>query len=75
MADIRGRGLLFGIQLTDGDHPAEDAAESILYACLKKGLSFKISGGNFLTLTPALTITDEEMDCALDILENAILTL
>ena len=75
VADIRGRGLLFGVELADGDHPAEDAAETILYACLKKGLSFKVSGGNFLTLTPALTITDEEMDRALDILENAILAI
>ena len=52
--------------------PASDAAEAVLYAALDRGLSFKTTMGNILTLTPALTITREEMDTALDIIEECI---
>lgn len=43
-----------------------------MYAALSKGLSFKLTMGNILTLTPALTITKKEMDTALDIIEECI---
>ena len=51
---------------------AGDEAEEVMYAALSKGLSFKTTMGNILTLTPALTITKEEMDAALDIIEECI---
>jgi 4-aminobutyrate aminotransferase len=44
----------------------------VLYRALDRGLSFKTTMGNVLTLTPPLTITGEEMTRALDILEEAI---
>ena len=72
VADIRGRGLLFGIELVRDGRPAEKEADRIMYECLQNGLSFKISGGNFLTLTPALTIPAEELNQALAILETAV---
>jgi 4-aminobutyrate aminotransferase len=75
VADIRGRGLLFGIELRQNGQPAAKEAEQVMYECLKNGLSFKISGGNFLTLTPALTITEEDLSHALDIIESAIKTV
>ncbi|WP_373501258.1 aspartate aminotransferase family protein [Desulfococcus sp.] len=70
--DIRGRGLLFGLELGANGRPAFREAEQIMYECLENGLSFKISGGNFLTLTPALTLPEEELFRALDILEAAV---
>jgi 4-aminobutyrate aminotransferase len=39
-----------------------------MYSALTRGLNFKITMGNILTLTPALTITHQEMDRALSIL-------
>ena len=36
----------------------------------KRGLNFKLTMGNILTLTPALTISYDEMDKALTILDN-----
>ena len=39
------------------------------------GLSFKTTMGNVLTLTPPLTVTEEEMQRALDIIEDAITAL
>ena len=43
-----------------------------MYRALEKGLSFKTTFGNVLTLTPPLTITEAEMVHALDIIDEAI---
>jgi 4-aminobutyrate aminotransferase len=75
VAGGRGLGLLLGIELVKNRQtrePARDAAERVMYRALELGLSFKITLGNILTLTPPLTITREEMDRALDILEQCI---
>lgn len=70
IAEVRGLGLMIGVELI---HPssgerAREEAERIMYDALRRGLSFKLTMGNILTLTPALTIAKEEMDAALDIL-------
>jgi 4-aminobutyrate aminotransferase len=73
IAEVRGIGLLIGVQIGGRDRAdAEDAADAILYACLRRGLSFKVSGGNVLTLTPPLTIAEAELGQAMDILEASI---
>ena len=51
---------------------AIEEAEAVMYAALSRGLSFKLTMGNILTLTPALTITREEMDRALTIIEKCL---
>ena len=43
-----------------------------MYAALSRGLSFKTTMGNILTLTPPLIITRAEMDRALAIIEASI---
>ncbi len=69
IGDIRGRGLLIGIELTGRDgQPALDQAEAMLYRCLSAGLSFKLTMGSVLTLSPPLTVTREELDQAIDII-------
>ena len=78
IGDVRGRGLLFGMDLVldrAEKTPAIDEADQILYACLEMGLSFKVSHGSFVTLTPPLTIEAAELDRALDIIENAFKNL
>ena len=75
IGDVRGIGLLWGIDLvTDRDtkERAITEAEIIMYECLKNGLSFKVSQGNVITLSPPLIISTEELNRALDILEEAI---
>ena len=75
IGDIRGRGLLLGIELvTDRDKktPDTDFAEEVMYRALSAGLSFKTTMGNVLTLTPPLTVQPSEMMAALDIIERAI---
>lgn len=75
IGDIRGIGLLWGIELVTNrttKEKATEAAEKVMYECLRNGLSFKVSQGNVLSLVPALTISEEELFDALNILENAI---
>jgi len=69
--DVRGIGLLIGVELAEvnGKKPV-DEAEAIMYKSLERGLNFKLTMGNILTLSPALTITYEEMDRALAILDS-----
>jgi 4-aminobutyrate aminotransferase len=73
--DVRGLGLLMGVELSAtrvGKARACDLAEDVMYRCLSDGLNFKLTMGNIITLTPALTISLDEMSQALDILERAI---
>jgi 4-aminobutyrate aminotransferase len=75
IGDVRGLGLFLGIELVKdrtSRERASDEAEAVMYAALTRGLSFKLTMGNILTLTPALIITKEQLDRALDILEDAI---
>ncbi len=72
IAEVRGIGLLMGVEVEAPGGDSGMLAERILYAALEQGLSFKISMGNILTLTPPLTITPEELDSAIDILDAAI---
>ncbi|MDP6083972.1 MAG: aspartate aminotransferase family protein [Verrucomicrobiota bacterium] len=67
VTDVRGLGLAMGMEVS-----SPDTAERVLYDCLKNGLSFKISGGTVLTLTPPLTITDEQIANALSALDDAL---
>ena len=46
--------------------PARAAAERVLYRALTRGLSFKTTMGNVLTLTPPLITTVAQMDQALE---------
>jgi 4-aminobutyrate aminotransferase len=75
VGDVRGRGFLIGIELVEDrttKAPASDLAERTMYAALERGLSFKTTMGNVLTLTPPLVTTQAQMDQALDILLAAL---
>jgi 4-aminobutyrate aminotransferase len=75
VGDVRGRGLLLGIELVsdrDTKQPAAAAAESVLYRALSRGLSFKTTMGSVLTLTPPLITTPAQMDQALDIVDACL---
>ena len=75
VGDIRGRGLMFGVEIVEDREsraPARALAERIYYRCLEAGLSFKISAGCVLTLSPPLVISQADLERALDILVEAI---
>ncbi|HCG5921292.1 TPA: aspartate aminotransferase family protein [Vibrio parahaemolyticus] len=75
IGDVRGIGMLWGIELvTDHESKARayDEAEAVLYQCLNNGVSFKVSQGNVIQLSPPLIITREQLIEALAIFEEAI---
>lgn len=75
IGDVRGRGLLMGLELVvdrDSREPDAALAEDILYRALDRGLSFKTTMGNVLTLTPPLVVTRDDMDAAMDILDACL---
>jgi 4-aminobutyrate aminotransferase len=67
---VRGLGVSFAVEVATAA-----LAEAVMYRCLTEGLSFKIGGGNVLTLCPPLTISQVELDAAFDILDRALPTL
>ncbi|HDY8182099.1 TPA: aspartate aminotransferase family protein [Vibrio vulnificus] len=75
IGDVRGIGMLWGIELVT-DHGSKarayDEAEAVLYQCLNNGVSFKVSQGNVIQLSPPLIITREQLTEALAIFEQAI---
>ncbi len=75
IGDVRGIGLLWGIELVKDRITKEKAikeAEAVMYECLKQGLSFKVSQGNILQLCPPLIIKRRELKEAISIIEAAI---
>jgi 4-aminobutyrate aminotransferase len=65
--DVRSCGAYFGVQVA-----SPRIAERAMYACLERGLSFKIGGGDVLTLCPPLTIPEADFDRAFAILDEAL---
>ena len=72
VSEVRGLGLLLGIELDQSVEDVNELAEKIMYDCLSAGLSFKISMGNVLTLAPPLNIETDELERAIQIVVDAI---
>lgn len=75
VGDVRGLGLLLGIELVTDRvtmERASDEAEQVMYRALEQGLNFKVTMGNIVTLTPPLTVTREEMDAAITIVDRCL---
>ncbi len=76
IGDVRGRGLLQGIELVRdrrSKEPATDEGRRIADRCLENGLIFsQRRGGSVLRFVPPLSTTEAQLDRAVDILEDAI---
>lgn len=75
IGDVRGLGLLWGVELVKDritKEKAIEAAETVLYESLSNGLSFKLSQGNVVQLSPPLIIERDELAGAIEILDNAL---
>lgn len=72
ISDVRALGLMCGIEmnLANGEKAVHEA-ETVMYKALELGMNFKISMGNILTLTPPLTISYQELDEAVHILDQS----
>jgi len=69
ITDIRGRGLLVALEFND------DIAQSLVTACLERGLLVNKLTPNALRFMPPLIIGTEEGDEALDILDKALVSM
>jgi 4-aminobutyrate aminotransferase len=75
IGDIRGPGFMIGVELVDGAGKPDGAAcEQLLSRCLERGLIVINCGPerNILRLIPPLTIAADELDLALDILDDEV---
>jgi 4-aminobutyrate aminotransferase-like enzyme len=77
VAEIRGAGLMIGIELVKDRASlaaAPDLAGRAVTGCLQEGLLLLSGGGqrNVLTLTPPLTITERDLEKAARILEGVL---
>ena len=80
IGDVRGRGLLQGIELvTDraSKAPAEALGQAVTRECLALGLHMNIvqlpGMGGVFRMAPPLTVSDAEIDLGLEILDKALL--
>ncbi len=65
--EVRGKGLMIGIQIKPQAKPAEIQIE-----CLKNGLCVCTAGADVVRFLPPLTISDEEVEEGLAIFKKAI---
>jgi 2,2-dialkylglycine decarboxylase (pyruvate) len=79
VGDVRGRGLMLGLEIVRDPTTKEVApelGEAITRRCLELGLSLNIvqlpGMGGVLRIAPPLTISNEEIDLGLSILDRAI---
>jgi 2,2-dialkylglycine decarboxylase (pyruvate) len=79
VGDVRGRGLLQGIELVAdkvSKAPADDLGARVTAECLQRGLHMNIvqlpGMGGIFRIAPPLTITDADLDAGLDILSDAL---
>ena len=69
ITDVRGRGLLVALEFSS------DIAQSVVMACLDRGLLVNRLKPNALRFMPPLIIGNEEVDEALSILDKALSTI
>lgn len=76
IGDVRGRGLMIGVELVDPETgaPAPALAAAVRQECLDRGLIVEIGGrhGAVVRLLPPLTLTDEQAAAVLDRLADAL---
>jgi 4-aminobutyrate aminotransferase len=75
IGDVRGKGLMVGVELVKDRETKERAVswrDDLIKRAFQKGLLLLGCGQNTIRFCPALTVTDEEVDVCLNILEEAL---
>jgi 4-aminobutyrate aminotransferase len=75
VGDIRGRGLMIGIELVRDRQTKERATNernALVQECFRRGLLVLGAGRNAIRLSPPLVLTKQEADTAIEILDHAL---
>ncbi|MBI1871003.1 MAG: aspartate aminotransferase family protein [Chlamydiae bacterium] len=76
IGEIRGRGLMIGIEIIENKNgkSSSEKAQKISHRALQKGVILFTEGvdQNILAMTPPLTISDEQLNDAVKIIEECI---
>jgi 2,2-dialkylglycine decarboxylase (pyruvate) len=79
VGDVRGRGLLLGLEIVkdrESREPDHERGDRITAKCLELGLSMNVvrlpGMGGVFRIAPPLTVSDDEIDLGLSILDDAI---
>ena len=70
VTDVRGMGLLIGVEFDTADH-----AEEVQWACFQHGLLVLECGKSSVRMSPALTVSEAEMATALRIFSEAVMAV
>jgi 4-aminobutyrate aminotransferase len=75
IGDVRGRGLMIGIELVRDRQTKERATterDAVVHECFTRGLLILGAGLNAIRLSPPLILTKQQADVALEILDQAL---
>ena len=79
IGDVRGRGLLIGLELVEDRHskkPAHELGAEVGRRCIELGASLNIArqaSANIFRIAPPLTVTRGQIDTAMAILDRALM--
>jgi 4-aminobutyrate aminotransferase len=65
--DVRGRGLMLGVEFDTAEH-----AEEVQWACFERGLLVLECGVSSVRMSPALTVSEDQMATALRLFAEAV---
>ena len=75
VGDVRGRGLMVGVEIVKDQKSREYAPElrdRIIELAFERGILFLGCGPSTIRIAPALVVTRDEADVAVDMLEDCI---
>lgn len=77
VGDVRGKGLIFGIEIVKDKKtktPAQNETAKVCYRTWELGMIIYYLGlySNSIEIAPPLTITEAELEKGLDLLEQAV---
>jgi 4-aminobutyrate aminotransferase len=75
VGDVRGRGLMIGVEIVKDQKTREFGAaerDRIVELAFERGVLFLGCGPSTVRIAPALVVTKEEADVAIDALQESI---
>jgi 4-aminobutyrate aminotransferase len=75
VGDVRGRGLMIGVEIVKDQQTKEHAAEErdqIVELAFERGVLFLGCGPSTIRIAPGLVVTKDEADVAIDVLDECV---